>query len=169
VLTGRALFQAVGVGELLHHLLVAPHGEPEHDLLPDRFPQQRGALEHFVTAQRNFLLGPTAQPRPPDGNALTVNDAVAVFDPPTVNVPLRVGLRTLAGQLLDFSLHHAFDEDLSHASQQIAEAGLGQFQHLRHRKRQLDWHWACQSELSEFFRRAAAADLVCFLQSDSPS
>jgi hypothetical protein len=36
-----------------------------------------------------------------------------------------IGLRSFSGQLLDFGLHHSFDENSANASQQIAQAGLG--------------------------------------------
>src|SRR5581483_6893541 len=119
MLARRALFQAVGVSELLHDLFIAAHRQPEHDLLPDGFAQQRRALKYLIAAQRNFSLCPAAQPRALNGNALSVDDAVAVLDAPAVDVPLRIGLRTLSGQLVDLRLHHAFDEDPADSSQQI--------------------------------------------------
>jgi hypothetical protein len=71
--------------------------------------------------------------------------------------------------LLDFGLHHGFDERFSDTAEQIAQAGLCQLGDVGERERQLDGSGTGEGEFAEILCRTAAANLVCFLQSDSPS
>src|ERR1041385_5496469 len=106
---------------------------------------------------------PAAQSRPVYRNLLAVDDAESLFASPAIGASHHHPLRALSGQLLDFTLHHGFNESLAHTPQQVSQTLLRQLGDSGGRDRELDRHFVCLCPLRKLLRSTALRYLIWFL------